>query len=365
MGASPLPLNLPRLTNDRFIAIHPGTGRPVAFGTVTAYVAGTNTLKSIYTDRAGDYVAENPIGLDAAGSAEFYGIGPYRLVVKDANGASVLDLDQVNSEVVEDEDAAEGTLLAINNLSDVNHVPTARESLGLAPQTSQLDATAGRLLTPGAFGLGGTAPEVTAANALNGIAVSGFVRVAAANVTTVAGPSGAGAGVVETIAYGSTQVIQIYHPVTGTSGIPWRRVNALGSWSDWRRDALTGNSGGTHFYERRASGTQDVWIIGQAFNYLGASRLRATITFPAAFVDINYAVTSTIRPATATANENTALNGLSDSDVGSLYFSVGGKLTTGLNVSIWRQTGSFVASGGGGDGDVIYADLHVVGRYLA
>lgn len=55
-----------------------------------------------------------------------------------------------------------GFLLKNQNLADVQSVPTARSNLGLVPQTSLTDTTAGRLLTVGAFGAnGGNVTEFT------------------------------------------------------------------------------------------------------------------------------------------------------------------------------------------------------------
>jgi hypothetical protein len=99
-------------------------------------------------------------------------------------------------------------------------------------QSSATDATAGRLMTPGAFGWGGVAPLLTiTSNAMNSVAVSGLHRVTNnADVVTSGGPSAGVAGILRTERYSSNAAIQTYSDVNGRS---WSRYQLLGTWSSW------------------------------------------------------------------------------------------------------------------------------------
>lgn len=64
-------------------------------GTVTFYVAGTSTLKNVYLDRDMLTLASNPYTLDSNATAQLFGIGLYRVVVKSAVGATIYDWDNI------------------------------------------------------------------------------------------------------------------------------------------------------------------------------------------------------------------------------------------------------------------------------
>jgi microcystin-dependent protein len=116
-------------------------------------------------------------------------------------------------------------------------------------QTSVTDTTSGRLMIVGAFGLGASVPTaLSAASAFDSIAVTSFYYVAAANVATVGGPSGAGAGVVSTIRYSSTYAVQTYSQVT-TAVKSWSRICNNSVWSTWVENLNTGNILNTHIPE--------------------------------------------------------------------------------------------------------------------
>jgi hypothetical protein len=61
-------------------------GVPLAGGSVTFYVPGTNTLKDTWQDPYENTLNTNPVLLDAAGSAIIYGSGQYTMLVQDVNG---------------------------------------------------------------------------------------------------------------------------------------------------------------------------------------------------------------------------------------------------------------------------------------
>ena len=67
-------------------------------GSVYAYAAGTDELKIIWLDRAKTIQAANPYTLDANGTAQLYGDGLYRLVIKTSAGVTVYDRDNINIE---------------------------------------------------------------------------------------------------------------------------------------------------------------------------------------------------------------------------------------------------------------------------
>lgn len=70
-----------------------GNGDPLSNGQVFMYVVGTTTFKDTWQDAAQTTANTNPIILDSAGRAIIYGVGSYRQVVRDANGALVWDQD--------------------------------------------------------------------------------------------------------------------------------------------------------------------------------------------------------------------------------------------------------------------------------
>lgn len=67
------------------------SGNPLAGGSVAYYVPGTTTLKTTWQDGAQATPNQNPITLDAAGSALVWGSGSYREYVTDALGNLISD----------------------------------------------------------------------------------------------------------------------------------------------------------------------------------------------------------------------------------------------------------------------------------
>lgn len=66
-------------------------GVPMAGGTITTYIPGTDTLKNVWQDAEQTALQTNPIVLDAAGRCLMYGVGDFRLVLKDAAGNLIWD----------------------------------------------------------------------------------------------------------------------------------------------------------------------------------------------------------------------------------------------------------------------------------
>ncbi|WP_102110314.1 DUF2793 domain-containing protein [Oceaniglobus roseus] len=110
---------------------------------------------------------------------------------------------------------------------------------GAAVQSGQTDAAAGRLMTTGAFGLGGLLPLAGNISVTDNSISTGFYRY-----QTASGSSGAPAAIINahllhtrrSTGGGETQIIVVE---TGnqpfTSGTLMARVRIAGAWSDWRR----------------------------------------------------------------------------------------------------------------------------------
>ena len=69
--------------------------RPLAFGKVYCYDAGTSNLNALYSDAAKGGRTANPIILDDRGSATGYGDGYYKFVYKDKNGVTIATYDNM------------------------------------------------------------------------------------------------------------------------------------------------------------------------------------------------------------------------------------------------------------------------------
>jgi hypothetical protein len=68
-------------------------GNPYAGGTIETYVPGTSTPKATFVDPDLAAANTNPVVLDAAGRSLMYGDGEYRLVIKDAIGNLIADIE--------------------------------------------------------------------------------------------------------------------------------------------------------------------------------------------------------------------------------------------------------------------------------
>lgn len=70
-------------------------GDPLSGGLVYTYIAGTDTLKATYTDRAAGTENANPVVLDSRGEAVIYGDGSYKFVLKDSAEATIWTFDNI------------------------------------------------------------------------------------------------------------------------------------------------------------------------------------------------------------------------------------------------------------------------------
>jgi len=191
-------------------------------------VKATGALEIIRcTSRSGDIltVARAQEGT----SAQAFAVGD-RVELRLTN-AAVLDIQQQIT------DLAAAALLDANNLSDLADKPTARLNLGLGTgatatvQTSPTDKTAGRLMTPGAFGWGGNAIDQT--GDLNALAET---QVFDTNASTTNVP--VGQGTIDGQGYG----FHIQHPNSAFACQQWTKLNEVrsffrvkvsGTWTGW------------------------------------------------------------------------------------------------------------------------------------
>lgn len=67
----------------------------LAAGKVYFYSPGTTTAKAVYLDRNAGTQAANPYTLDSNGTAQVYGSGIYRVVIKDSAGVTKFDRDNI------------------------------------------------------------------------------------------------------------------------------------------------------------------------------------------------------------------------------------------------------------------------------
>ena len=68
-------------------------GDPLTGGKLYSYAAGTSTNKALYSDRALTTPHTNPEILDSNGCTEVYGIGTYKLILKDSTDATTYFTD--------------------------------------------------------------------------------------------------------------------------------------------------------------------------------------------------------------------------------------------------------------------------------
>jgi hypothetical protein len=83
------------IVGTKFRAWSSVDGSPLAFGKVYTYQSGTNTPKVTYTTEGQETANANPVILNAAGYADIYLDGSYKIVVTDANDVEVHTTDPV------------------------------------------------------------------------------------------------------------------------------------------------------------------------------------------------------------------------------------------------------------------------------
>jgi hypothetical protein len=136
---------------------------------------------------------------------------------------------------------------------------------GTAVQSGPTDATPGRLLTAGAFGLGGPLPAIGNAAVTDGSLVPGLY-----SYDTAAGSSGGPAGVLRGTllhsrrgaAAGETQLLIVEAASQSglSAGLVLARARSGGAWSGWSCSAIQDSSAGPNGRVlRHQDGTQTCW----------------------------------------------------------------------------------------------------------
>jgi hypothetical protein len=159
-----------------------------------------------------------------------------------------------------------GGLAAANDLSDLASAATARTNLGVVPQTSIMDATAGRLMLVGAFGWGETGTATVLADVDNLGAPSGQYQYTAATVGTR--PTAELGGVLH-IRQTATSAVQIL--VTAT-GIVYYRGAASSVWAPWAV-ALTNVDKADQATAEAGTSTLKIMTPLRTFQAIAAERL--------------------------------------------------------------------------------------------
>lgn len=175
---------------------------------------------------------------------------------------------------------------------------------GAAVQSSTTDATTGRLMTVGAFGLGASTPAQ--ADNIDTAVMGGLYRVLPTYTGAGALPSvmvGTGC-LLRVESYGSDTVVQTLFGATAATAGTWRRLRIAGIWGSWVQTTPTAivgtvaqsagiptgalierGSNANGEYIRFADGTQICWKDALIDQSLSANTyVEATWTFPAAFI---------------------------------------------------------------------------------
>lgn len=179
------------------------------------------------------------------------------------------------------------TLLASALLSvDGNNLvtPAAARLTGGAVTQSTTDATAGRLLRVGDFGVGGLAPLIVDASVTDSSIAPGVYRYATPGSS--GGPPGASFGILyraRRVASGGETQILVVDAGTGTlSGSIHVQTRTSGAWTAWRRlDTVRGSkAGGTYvLYPDGSQECRHRLTLTQA----SIDHVRSAWPFPAAF----------------------------------------------------------------------------------
>lgn len=105
-------------------------------GKVYAYAAGTLTPKTIYLDRGKTSVAANPYTLDSNGTAQLFGDGLYKIVVKDSAGVTRYTRDYLNYD---------SSLPTFGNHSSNYYLNSSNQNAGTLP-SARLPSIPGTLI---------------------------------------------------------------------------------------------------------------------------------------------------------------------------------------------------------------------------
>jgi len=122
-------------------------GHPYAGGSIATYVPATSTPKATYLDAALTAANTNPVILDSAGRATMWGDGKYRLILRDAAGNEIWDIEATTivsaamAPVVEAPTIADAlTLLGVTTL--INNEALARATADSTETSARIAADA-------------------------------------------------------------------------------------------------------------------------------------------------------------------------------------------------------------------------------
>lgn len=190
---------------------------------------------------------------------------------------------------------------------------------GGAVQDAPADATAGRLLTVGAFGLGGLAPLIGNASVTDGSIVPGF-HAYDTTLGSSGGPTGTKTGILlhqrRAAGGGEVQLLIVDSATSSAStpGITFSRSRAAGAWSVWYPGGIVAsNSNANGRFIRHQDGTQTCWQ-----SVTTSTSAEVTATFPVGFSTTSGLITTT---------------GVNSPAAAAITARVTGRTTTGVSVS--------------------------------
>lgn len=207
----------------------------LAGGKVYFYEAGTTTPMDVWLDNAKESLAANPYTLDVYGTAQVYGDGDYRIVIKDAEFRTIFDRDGLHFAPA----SANGTTpLAIGTVDAIvcSYVPavlTLPDQLTLSFSASGANTSTTPTFTPNA---GLIAPSVIvkgagavlAAGDLAGLGYLSFVRWDEANTRWVlVNPATSSAAIVASSCTGNSATATTAAACTGNAATATRVLGGL------------------------------------------------------------------------------------------------------------------------------------------
>lgn len=200
---------------------------------------------------------------------------------------------------------------------------------GTGVQASTSDATAGRLLRVGAFGIGGAAPLVANIGLTDSTIAPGLYAYDVA-LGSSGGPTGAQAGILLHQRRGAGQEVQLLVVEASTAsaapvGAIFSRARTGGAWGGWISGAAIETVSTTQGrYERSQNGNQTCW---QKVTTLTTGE--AAVTFPAAFASTTDLITTL---------------GVNSSATTAIIPRITGRTATGLSVSAFNTSNARVAA---------------------
>lgn len=127
-------------------------GNALVGGLVYMYIPATTTPKTTYSDSAGTVPNANPLTLDSLGSAQIWGSGAYRQIVKDSLGNTIWDadtLDPSSVSILTSNNTFTGTNTFSNAVTFSSTVSfTGVTTFTAAARSTPLALTDGAIITP-------------------------------------------------------------------------------------------------------------------------------------------------------------------------------------------------------------------------